>query len=195
VSSASENARWVGRPRGVDLELLGSKLRHRTHRPTTRACSLAVVHISSFVFIKTIFATISMSFLSTHYKDLCKAVPLLCCLDIDVTKIAIVPSNRIHHIPCLGFWGRPLQIDSVSLARISRENIHSVFGVLHLPNPPDSIYHTMMEVEDGVTWRRVEVLQLRKLLSASRVIMMRNGFPKKKQQVETLTPPGSPPMV
>lgn len=68
--------------------------------------------------------------------------------DVDVAKLATVPSDTIVQIigVCL-FGANPIQIDHVIFWWIFWQDTHPFLRVLHLPDPPDTIYHTVMEPE------------------------------------------------
>ena len=79
-------------------------------------------------------------------------------LNIDIAELATIPSNAIIQIPRIHLTRRPIQVNEVVLGRILRQNVHAVFGILHLPDPPDAVHHAVVEPEDRVAWRREEVL-------------------------------------
>lgn len=79
-------------------------------------------------------------------------------LNIYITKLPIHPTNVAHQIPSFRRWSRPLKIHGIVLWRILSKNIHAIVGVLHLPNPPYSIDHSVMEIEYWITGGRKEIL-------------------------------------
>ena len=77
---------------------------------------------------------------------------VLVILDIDVAELPTSPPNAIIQIPRVLSVGSPVQVNEVILRGSLGQNIHAVLGILHLPNPPDSVDHAMMEPEDWVSW-------------------------------------------
>lgn len=67
-------------------------------------------------------------------------------------------SNIIRQVIRLRSLCCPLQINGIIDRSVTGQNTHAVIGILHLPNPPDSIDHAVVEIENGVTWRGEEVL-------------------------------------
>jgi len=77
---------------------------------------------------------------------------------INIAQLSTVASNVVHHVPSLRAWHEPAEFDRVSRSRIARQHIHALRRILHLPDPPDAINHAVMEMENRVAWRRIEVL-------------------------------------
>jgi hypothetical protein len=79
-------------------------------------------------------------------------------LDIDITELAPVPTNVIQQIVRICPLRRPVQINEIVQRWRFWDLIHTVLGVLHLPDPPDSVHHPVVKPEYGIARGGVEIL-------------------------------------
>lgn len=79
-------------------------------------------------------------------------------LDVNIAELALVSSDGVHQVPSIGATGRPIKVYVIILSWVFREHIHTIFGILHLPDPPDAVDHAVVKPEERVTGRAEEVL-------------------------------------
>lgn len=78
--------------------------------------------------------------------------------DVDIAELPAITANAVIKIPSVCTASSPIEVDEVILRWVFGKNVHPVFRVLHLPDPPNTINHAVMEPEQWVSRGRKEVL-------------------------------------
>lgn len=68
-------------------------------------------------------------------------------LYVDVTKLSTHAADTVQQVPSISPVCCPIEINIVVFRRRVRKYVHPLFRVLHLPDPPYSVNHAMMEPE------------------------------------------------
>ena len=72
--------------------------------------------------------------------------------NIDKTKLPIITSNVIIQVVSLRNLSREPKVHGIGGRGIRRQHTHALFGVLHLPDPPEAVDHPMVRIEDRIAW-------------------------------------------